>query len=531
MPLGLAMLQAEGLLRGKKLDDLKTEDLAMVKQAGNAEFATRRGNAFNKAIESGAFNLQIFKAKMEQLSISVGNLLLPVLNRVIPLVTKFVDWVKNASEKHPKLTRAILTGAAAFAGFVTVLLTVSSLMALFTAATLPAVVIVGALAAGFAIWLSYSTEIKKFLADAALGIATVLEAMSAMFKAIPGFKALPDALDAGARNARAFAGRMQEADKATEAFNDKLKENAQKLRDVRNEMDLMKNKSLGVSGAAVNLSNATERVNTLQAEYDASVKVSGKTSTQSVELFKQLITARNDLVIATEDLKTKEDEMAKSIDTVATSKVDLSEIEQAWLDDQDATIRKLIEERTVIGGNVSELEKMLKQIEALNKSKKDFEVKMNFKVEGAEDVTELLKQFGGDFNAMDKYIRDQQKTTPAGPVELTREQLAEQKRAKAEEKNGDTSWLGRFSGSWATGGEITSGKDVMAKLNDGTGRMAGNEFVMNAPATKMFSSLLNAMNGMGESAGNTYTQNSNYTMNNYGYSSARSYTSFIRQTM
>jgi hypothetical protein len=65
---------------------------------------------------------------------------------------------------------------------------------------------------------------------------------------------------------------------------------------------------------------------------------------------------------------------------------------------------------------------------------------------------------------------------------------------------------------FADGGRPT-GSNVLSLLNDGVGRMSGQETVINAPATSAFAPLLDMINAIGR--GDTYNQQSQTNIN-YG---------------
>jgi hypothetical protein len=66
----------------------------------------------------------------------------------------------------------------------------------------------------------------------------------------------------------------------------------------------------------------------------------------------------------------------------------------------------------------------------------------------------------------------------------------------------------------ASGGMV-EGQNTLAILNDGRGVMKGPEYVVNAPATRLFGPLLEAMNNLGRS-GVVNNNTTNYIQNNYG---------------
>lgn len=65
-------------------------------------------------------------------------------------------------------------------------------------------------------------------------------------------------------------------------------------------------------------------------------------------------------------------------------------------------------------------------------------------------------------------------------------------------------------------GGMLAGKNRMAMLNDGKGRMAGQEFVVNAPATSMFGPLLQAMNNAGRNGSTSINNSRTVNITNMG---------------
>lgn len=65
-------------------------------------------------------------------------------------------------------------------------------------------------------------------------------------------------------------------------------------------------------------------------------------------------------------------------------------------------------------------------------------------------------------------------------------------------------------------GGMLSGSNRLALLNDGKGKMAGQEMVINAPATSMFSPLLAAMNEMGKNGSTSINNSRTVNINNFG---------------
>lgn len=73
-------------------------------------------DAFKKQAETSKAQMQIMSNNIEALSISVGQVLLPVLNsliqKIVPVIQKFGNW----SKENPKLFKGLIIGAAVIAG-------------------------------------------------------------------------------------------------------------------------------------------------------------------------------------------------------------------------------------------------------------------------------------------------------------------------------------------------------------------------------------------------------------------------------
>jgi len=74
-------------------------------------------SAFEKQNQTSKAQMQLMKNNIEVLSVSIGAVLLPILNKliqkIIPLAQSFVQWSKD----NPKLFKGIVIGAAALAAF------------------------------------------------------------------------------------------------------------------------------------------------------------------------------------------------------------------------------------------------------------------------------------------------------------------------------------------------------------------------------------------------------------------------------
>jgi len=92
-PRGLAMLQAEGKLRGKNFEELSLEEKALAKSAGLRTNIANAQGVFNAKLESGAFDLDKQLVKLEDLKVSIGTGLLPVYSDLIQISSPILSSI------------------------------------------------------------------------------------------------------------------------------------------------------------------------------------------------------------------------------------------------------------------------------------------------------------------------------------------------------------------------------------------------------------------------------------------------------
>lgn len=88
------------------------------KKVGDAtQYAGSMQKEFEARSDTTENSLILLKNRTAALGVSLGDILLPNLNKLADIVGKGVDWVQKLSEKYPGLTGSIVTGTAAVLGF------------------------------------------------------------------------------------------------------------------------------------------------------------------------------------------------------------------------------------------------------------------------------------------------------------------------------------------------------------------------------------------------------------------------------
>ena len=93
-------------LLGSLLD--KAADKTAVAGAMNKEYQAISATTANK--------LQLFTNNLNKLSVTIGNILIPPLNKAVTFMGGMADYVSGLAEKYPKLTQTVVLGGAAFLG-------------------------------------------------------------------------------------------------------------------------------------------------------------------------------------------------------------------------------------------------------------------------------------------------------------------------------------------------------------------------------------------------------------------------------
>lgn len=161
LPRGLKMLQDEGKLSGKKVEDLTKEERAMAKLKGLTEnFNIVKGN-FTEQEKAGLIEQEKSNAQLKILQQEFGKALKPVqillFEALIPLFQQLANFTKN----NPELVLALAGLALAFTGIATV---VSGVMALMPALS-------------FAFSFLGGASVLGFLANALAGIQLAFGAL------------------------------------------------------------------------------------------------------------------------------------------------------------------------------------------------------------------------------------------------------------------------------------------------------------------------------------------------------------------
>jgi hypothetical protein len=129
LPRGLALLQSEGKLRGKNVENLNKEERALAKQMGLLDMTADRQGRFTDKLESGMLSADETRAEFEKmaltLSLTLGPILLQVARDLLPILKNITDFVAQ----NPEFVSNILLAVTGFGGLLTV---VSGLMTIWT---------------------------------------------------------------------------------------------------------------------------------------------------------------------------------------------------------------------------------------------------------------------------------------------------------------------------------------------------------------------------------------------------------------
>ncbi|WP_262885391.1 phage tail tape measure protein [Foetidibacter luteolus] len=71
---------------------------------------------YQKRVASSAAQMQIFKNRIQELSVKVGSALLPTLNKIVASAGKWMDKISGFIDKHPKLISGLAIAASAASG-------------------------------------------------------------------------------------------------------------------------------------------------------------------------------------------------------------------------------------------------------------------------------------------------------------------------------------------------------------------------------------------------------------------------------
>lgn len=119
LPRGIALLQAEGKLRGKNIDNLTNEEAALAKRAGLLDATAGRQGIFNDKLKAGTLSADQVRAEFEKmalvLSLSLGPVLVDILRDFLPLAKQLTQFVSD----NPELILQVAGLATAFIGIAT----------------------------------------------------------------------------------------------------------------------------------------------------------------------------------------------------------------------------------------------------------------------------------------------------------------------------------------------------------------------------------------------------------------------------
>lgn len=157
-PRGLAILQAEGKLRGKNFDELSNEERALAKAAGLRTNIADAQGVFNAKVEAGAFELDKQKVKLQDIEKAVGAGLTPAFNDLIKVVSPGLDAISTFFKENPQAVPFLFGIAVAIA----------AMAVSFGLLGGPAALVIGALIAGFGLLkLAYDNDLGGIQAKTA----------------------------------------------------------------------------------------------------------------------------------------------------------------------------------------------------------------------------------------------------------------------------------------------------------------------------------------------------------------------------
>lgn len=161
----LEMLALEmGLLQsGQTLNQLDSETRRYIQSQALLEAFTRDSSdavaGLAKEKETLAFKLRDAGAQMQEMRETIGNALMPIITQLFDTLKPVLDQVATWIEENPELTRNIVIVAAAVAGLVAVIGTLSLLLLAFNPIS---IMIVGVMAAIAAAFIGLNNLLKMF---------------------------------------------------------------------------------------------------------------------------------------------------------------------------------------------------------------------------------------------------------------------------------------------------------------------------------------------------------------------------------
>ena len=119
LPRGLALLQSEGKLRGKNVDNLTQQERALAKHVGMMDMTVDREGNFQDKLESGLLIIDKNKAKVKEMSLAISQFLGPTLLDAVARLEPLLDMIIKFVEENPKFVSDLILIAAAVAGVAT----------------------------------------------------------------------------------------------------------------------------------------------------------------------------------------------------------------------------------------------------------------------------------------------------------------------------------------------------------------------------------------------------------------------------
>jgi len=194
LPKGLALLQSEGKLKGKRIEDLNTEERALAKQIGLLDMTADRQGKFNDKLEAGLLAPEELDAEFQKLALTLSQTLGPELLKIIkeltPIVAKFLEIVAQ----NPQLVLSLLAVATGFAGIATV---VAGVMAIMPALTFAFTALGGASVLGFLAGALTQVQIAFAMITGISGIGGAITALGMIMSPIGWVVLAIGALTAG----------------------------------------------------------------------------------------------------------------------------------------------------------------------------------------------------------------------------------------------------------------------------------------------------------------------------------------------
>jgi len=119
-PRGLAILQAEGKLRGKNYDELSNEERALAKSTGLRTNIAEAQGVYNAKLKAGAFEADKQKAKLEELQRVIGEGLMPLYYNIINIAGPILDFLLGFTTANEGLIPTVFGLSTALAGLATI---------------------------------------------------------------------------------------------------------------------------------------------------------------------------------------------------------------------------------------------------------------------------------------------------------------------------------------------------------------------------------------------------------------------------